>query len=205
MTVKTDNTPLQKTPLKALIHETSIHQKLLRVHPKAVEIMLDVRWGNISKKTMAKELSYAARGIVMKVEDIDLIINVSHFILETEAQKRVDKDAFLAIIREYPNLRLETADLDNLEQYEIDALTREKLDTVCLLYEKQITCEILDSECPVRVKEPERTLAEAVNSELKRLNLPLLDKSGDTPTGPFYALYRAVQFHRIPGTFDKIC
>lgn len=184
-------------------YEPRQRRRLLTVHEKAIDIMLYVHWGRVSKEEMANELTYVTHGIEMSVTDIDLIINVSHFLLDLATQGRVDVEAFRAIREQYEDLMLDVSDLV-LNQREIDILERNKLDRVYHFYEYGMTAEQLNELCIIRSRNQRRSIADAVDSELRRLGLPPLVRDGEVPVGPFYALYRALRFHAMPGTTQRI-
>lgn len=185
-------------------YEPRLRRKLLNVHEKAVEILLYVHWGIISSAKMASELTFPKRNVAMDESDINLIINVSLFILELDAGKQINIHSLRAIIDAYPNIKSDISNLTGLTQGQIDALERQRLHCVYHLYEYQMTCTRVNKECVVLSGRQERSLATAVNSEIKRLGLPEIVKSGDAPVGPFYALYRALRSHSIPGAVDPV-
>ncbi|MEX2514978.1 MAG: hypothetical protein WD335_02500 [Candidatus Paceibacterota bacterium] len=69
-------------PLYSFYHKKN-REKIHNLHEKAIEIMCDVHWGEISKKIMSDELSYLGRGIIVTEKDIEKIIKEGLKILES--------------------------------------------------------------------------------------------------------------------------
>lgn len=170
-------------------------EKLRGVHSEAYNIMRTVYWGEISKEKMSEELTYRSRGVIVFEQDIDLIIDVSLFLLKARMHKKVNQDDISVIINKYPDL-IEDVHSIGLKPLEASALESMGVPLVCYLYKQEITCEELD-------KGRQYKLSAIVNGSLRKLGFPALVKSGKNPVGPFCAFYRAIKYQQTFGRFDE--